>query len=483
MNATIPFLQTGNRTIDKAFRIAMGDFLGNIHPIRKGLLAVEAPVIFAGIHYIEPWIRDASFNVWNGASLIAPEAAKNTLMSIIDESQGIRRVGYHSNHYWDAIISVIGFWQHYLYTGDREFLAQTFEVARNTMQFFEETEYDPQDGLFRGLACCMDCISGYPDELAYPIHDRSDYAGARGCKRLFTGAQAPAKGDGIPFKAMSTNCVYFQAYKVLEQMAKALGQPSDRDWPAKAENLKCAINRNFWIDAKKYYYYIVGCPIGPGTCDHQEGFGHAFAILFDIADAERKKHVFANQYLAPAGLPYVWPNFPRYIKQYGPNEYGRGAGTVWPHVQAFWGDAALRNGRPDLFRRELMLMAQHAERDSHFAEVLHPVTGEIYGGVQEVNYTSKPRQTWCATGFIRLVLRGLLGMEFAPDGIRFHPWLPPEIDHLVFSNLCYRQAILQIRVAGHGGKVERFAVNGVKQSKPWMPAEGAGDITIEIVLT
>ncbi len=483
MRINLPFLQTGSRTVDKAFRTAVGDLLGNIHPIRKGLLTEAAPVIYAGIHYIEPWIRDAAFNVWNGASLLAPEAARNTLLANIEATPIGRCVGYKSDHYWDAIISVIGFWQHYLYTGDREFLALAYDAARNTMGYFEETEFDPADGLFRGLACCMDCISAYPDELAYPIHDRSDYAGARGCKRLFTPEQQGAGSDGIPFKALSTNCLYYQAYRLLTDMARPLGVNPAPDWPARAAALKAAINRHFWMDDKKYYRYLAGIPLGPGHCDHQEALGHGFAMLFDIADAAQKQQVMANQYLAPAGLPYLWPTFPRYRDpKYGINQYGRGSGPVWPHAQVFWAEAALRNGRPDLFWREFMLMAQHAERDGHFAETLHPETGEIYGGVQEVNYTSKPRQTWCATGFIRLVLRGLLGMDFQPDGIGFHPWLPAELDAANCTQLAYRQASLSISIAGHGGRIVRFSINGRTGGQPWLPADARGGQQVEILL-
>ncbi len=458
----------------------MGDFLGNIHPIKKGLLATEKPVIYAGIHYIEPWVRDAAFNIWNGASLIVPEASENTLLSIMDPAPLSRCSGCGSNHYWDAIISVTGFWAHYLYTGNRDFLALCFDISRNTMRFFEDTEYDLADGLFRGLACCMDGISGYPDELAYPVNERSDYGGARGCKRLFTPEQLAPKGYGIPFKTLSTNCLYFQAYRILSAMAGELGTAGE-NWPDKAEQLKIAINREFWCEARQHYSYITGCPIPPGRCDHQEGLGHSFAVMFGIADSNRVQLVQNSLHHAPAGSPYLWPTFPRYKdKKYGDNEYGRASGTVWPHTQPFWAEAALRNGRPDIFRRELMLMAEHAERDGHFAEVLHPETGEIYGGVQEVHYTSKPRQTWCATGFIRMALRGLSGMEFMPDGIIFSPYLPADIDRLVLSNLHYRGAILRVEITGHGPRIKKFMINGKAFPAPRLAANCVGAVDIKI---
>jgi len=482
MQMNIPFLNTGNRTIDKAFRIAAGDFLGNIALYKSGLLKDEVPVILAGIHYVDPWIRDAAFNVWNGASLIVPEVAENTLLAQVNEHHGVKLVGCRDNHYWDAIICIIGFWHHYLYTGDSVFLKEAFKYSRNTMTYFEETEYDARDGLFRGLACCQDAISGYPDEFVYPVGKHGElYHGARDCLQVFP-EKRTAKGAGIPFKSLSTNCLYYQGYVILEQMAQELNENLEQQWGRKAEKLKQAINRHFWLDDRNHYCYLVDCPVGPEKCIHQEGLGHSFAILFNISSQEQKTLIFANQHITPAGIPYIWPTFPRY-KKYGEHEYGRASGTVWPHVQAFWGEAAARNGRKDLFYHELLRMARHAERDSHFAEVLHPETGEIYGGVQEVNYTSKPRQTWAASGFIRLVLTGLLGMEFERTGIRVRPWLPEEIEFVNLRNLHYRKGVLNICLKGHGNKVKNFIVNGKNQQNPLVPADLTGEINLDVTLS
>ena len=84
----IPLLKTGNKFIDKAFAIACGDLAGNIGPYRSGLLKTEAPVIRAGLQYSAPWTRDASFNTWYAGALIAPETARNTLLSVLSERSG-----------------------------------------------------------------------------------------------------------------------------------------------------------------------------------------------------------------------------------------------------------------------------------------------------------------------------------------------------------------------------------------------------------
>ena len=88
----LPFLSTGNRTIDKAFSIACGDFAGNIGLYRAGMLETEAPVIRAGLQYPTPWTRDAAFNSWYAGALIAPEIARNTLLAALARRDGELRI-------------------------------------------------------------------------------------------------------------------------------------------------------------------------------------------------------------------------------------------------------------------------------------------------------------------------------------------------------------------------------------------------------
>ena len=69
---SVPYLQTDNPQINRAFRIAIGDVMGNVGMHRSGLLESPQLVILAGLDYARPWTRDASINAWNGASLIMP---------------------------------------------------------------------------------------------------------------------------------------------------------------------------------------------------------------------------------------------------------------------------------------------------------------------------------------------------------------------------------------------------------------------------
>lgn len=367
---SIPVLHTNQSTINQAFRIALGDLLGNVALFQDGLLERPVPVILAGLDYGTPWTRDAAINAWNGASLIAPAVSRNTLLSVLERSDGKVRIG---GQYWDAIVWTTRAWHHYLYTGDKRFLALALEATKNSLTFFEQTEFDPQTNLFRGPGW-SDGVAAYPDAYA-------NVGGSSGI--LDWPKHNPDKvsrpGYGIPMQALSTNCLYFNAYLTAQKMALELKAPVDPQWSMKAANLKKAINVHLWNEDQGCYRFLIG-PLG--KCDHQEGLGSSYALLFGVGGPKQSEVVFAHQHITPAGIPCGWPNLPRYTSKDG-MVFGRHMGTVWSQIQGFWAEAAARAGKAEVFGHELFNLAGHAVRDKHFAEIYHPITGPIHGGLQE----------------------------------------------------------------------------------------------------
>ena len=121
------------------------------------------PKILAGLHYETPWTRDAAINAWNGASLIVPEVSRDTLGSLIEP--GDISGFYIGGQYWDAMIWTTGAWNHYLYTGDKEFLVLALAATTDSLVRFEGEEFDEKTGLFRGPGW-SDGVAGYPDAYA-----------------------------------------------------------------------------------------------------------------------------------------------------------------------------------------------------------------------------------------------------------------------------------------------------------------------------
>lgn len=471
----IPRLITDDRTIIDAYRIAVGDLVGNVSLFQGGLLNEPVPVILAGLDYGTPWTRDASINAWNGVSLIMPEVSRNTLLSVLVQTEDGLRIG---GQYWDCIVWATGAWHHYLYSGDREFLALALEATRNSLTHFEKTEFDATDNLFRGPGW-SDGVAGYPME----------YADSGGSSAILDWPKCnPDKisspGYGIPMKALSTNCLYYSAYVTAGKMARELGVPPNPLWAGKAKSLRESINRHFWNEEGGCYRFLVG-PFG--ACDHQEGLGHSYALLFGIADPQQTEAVFKNLRITPAGVPCGWPSFPRYDSDDG-KAFARHAGTVWPQIQGFWAETAARYGKSEIFAHELFNLARHARRDKQFAEIYHPLSGEAYGGMQEASgkgiilWEAASRQTWAATAYIRMILLGLAGMRFDCDGVRLRPCVPDGLSYVEIDNVKYRNQHLKITIHGTGTKIKDCTINGKSTATAFVGVGGAGRQDIVIAL-
>lgn len=393
-------LRSGDATLDQAFRIAIGDLLGNVRPFQDGLLAAPAPCLIAGLEYVTPWTRDAAFNTWFALARLAPGVARDTLLAVLERTpDGAVRIG---GQYWDAIIWAQGAWEYFITTQDRAFLATAFAAVKNSLARFEHEEFDAADGLFRGGACFQDGVAAYPDYYA-PSPGDPPFSGIHVWVEVAHAKRFPT-GGGMPCKALSTNCLYYRAYRIALLMAAELAVAADPAWENQSRALRTAINARFWSDELGRYRYLVDAP---GADDRQEGLGLAFALLFGVADDDQARRIFANVHLTAHGIPCLWPTYSRYAER---GEYGRHSGPIWPQVNAAWALACVARGREDLARRELVLLAAKACRDGGFAEVFHPDTGEPYGGVQEHHeragielYPVLRRQSWCASGFLAMV--------------------------------------------------------------------------------
>jgi len=467
-----PYLVTDNKKINDAYRLAIATLSANILPFKDGVLEKDEAVIIAGLGYITPWTRDAAINTWNAGGLICPDVALNTLKSVLGKDDK----GYFiDGEYWDRIIWVTGAWNYYLFTGDKEFLKIAYEATNNSLAFFEDTEFSEELNLFRGAACFQDGVAGYPD--IYAKHGESGIiVFSEDCRELCNDS-----GVGLPMYALSTNCLYYNAYVLADKMSDELGQP--KKYEQKAEKLKCAINSVFWNDEKKNYNYLYD---EFGSCERIEGLGIAFAILFDVAKMEQANLIFENTPVSEHGITCVYPSFERYDTADGMG-FGRHSGTVWPHVQGFWADAVSTCKKTDLFDNEFSKQYENALRYYQFAEIYHPLTGEIYGGRQErdkrgiVEWKAEPYQTWSATAYLRNVYMNLVGMNFSEKGIHFAPIGSLLVEKVQLSSLNYRNAILNITINGNGNVLKSFKING-EETDPFVSCDITGNVDIEIVL-
>lgn len=417
------YFNCDSEMLTKAYQIALADCRSNIKSFKGGVLASSKDCIIAGADYTTPWTRDGSINVWNAFALLDAEVSKNTLLSVLKRNGQEYQV---DGQYWDAVIWSIGAYQYILATGDQGFLKIAQNALENSLERFEKEEFDAKDGLFRGAAVYGDGIAAYPDQYANgPNPGIEGWLEAPENKDLIVDT-----GRGIPMKALSTNCVYYQSYVIMAELNKLMGKDAT-DALAKAEALKKAINDNFWNEEKGSYDYLAY------ECDYQEAIGIAFVLLFGIADERQSALVLQNTYVTEQGIACVWPCFDRYLELGG---YGRHAGTIWPHAQGFWARAAFEKGFVQGFENELYTLAEKAVRDGQFYEIYHPDTGAVYGGLQLFGnaisqWGSCAHQTWSATAYLSCIYYEMLGLELENGAVSFKPYLPEGVNEATFSGL------------------------------------------------
>jgi len=442
-----------------------------------GLLA-DPPGTFlrAGGGYAQPWTRDASVNSWNAASLLAPETARNTLWAVVQRQPNGRLVVQQDDQWWDQVVWVIAAWNHYAVTGDRAFLADAYEAAGETLARAAALRFRSEDGLYAGPGFFNDGIAAYPVPPATPGEEHGSFVLA------YPGADE--------LRVLSTNALHVAAYGAAAAMARELGEDQQgRALGATAEDLRARVERRFWSPARRTYRYILAATrgdaseAGPGTLrpeDYQEAAGLAFMLLFDVADPARARDVLAGAHVEPWGMVDVHPDLPRYSGE-RPGRHNR---IVWPMVQGFWALAAAHHRDASTFAREVEKLARLvAARDGHFHEIYNARTGVPDGGWQVgAHWESQPDQTWSATAYLAMMVRGLFGMRFEPGGIELRPVLPPGWGDVTLRGVRYRAATLEIRLHGGGCAVSAFAMDGEEQPRAFLAATLEEAHTVDVTL-
>ncbi|MDA1120918.1 MAG: hypothetical protein O2887_10595 [Bacteroidetes bacterium] len=537
MSGLHPYVTAGDPNIGRAFRIASGDLVSNILPLTalpflqskkqwdtlsarlaeiagtREIIPERVDLLGGGIDYpgtIFPF--DVAMYAWDGAGFLQSDAATSSLLYTLKmEKDG--NIQCYNLQNLTGMSWTVAAWANYLYTGSRPFLKIALAATLGGLEYGERTEFDSELNLFRGLAFMGDGISQYPDFWAKSMP---------GSGHIMNWTQhnpdkKVAVGLGLPMHVLSIQCLNYQGYVLAARMQQELGLPVDKTLLEKAARLKAAINKHFWREDAGIYRYMVGpfC-----VSDQQEGWGNTLAILFNIASPEQAKRIFANIRITPQGIPVIWPNWPRYTSS-DTMTFGQ-RNNIWPSVNGVWSEVAASAGHADLFTLELKKTADRACRDNQFAEMYHPITGEIYGGVQEgmtkrsgvhmkafiaarLGGTGEPtpeaiaklfppmkgkeginlwqscgRNTMSSTAYLRMVLHGLCGIKLETDGITFHPTIPEGMSPVAVYELPYRQAELEIHINGEGQKVRKITINGQGAAKIPTTAKGKQVVEIEM---
>ncbi|HZL08646.1 MAG TPA: glycosyl hydrolase family 65 protein [Prolixibacteraceae bacterium] len=451
-------LSCDNSLVKDAFTLAVQTVDINT---RRGILA-------AGVDYGGEWTRDIAINSWNAASLLRPKVAEESLWSVTVKKDSV------GHQYWDKIIWVIGAYNHYLITGDKDFLAKAYKCSALTMKGLEGYAFDQKYGLFKGGSVFNDGIAGYPE----PIYEPGNFSsGVMDHKNSFQ------------IKCLSTNSVYYGAYLALIKMGTILNESKEviSAYQKKADNLKASILKNLYNSDKNTFNYLVDQ--NGKVHEYQEALGISFAVIFGVIDGEKANQLIGNAVVSQYGITSIVPDFPRYSKEMP----GRHNNLIWPFINGFFANAAITVNNYQTFSHELFglthLALDEDKGNYDFREIFNPNSGQPDGGYQawgperpNYHWDSCKEQTWSATAYISMVTKGVFGMLFSEGSLTFKPYLPEGITTIELKDLAYRNANLDITIKGKGKTIKSFTVDGKPQKNYSIASstKGTHNVVIEL---
>ena len=160
------------------------------------------------------WTRDVSYSSVLALAIVAPDAVRKSLVAKVDSAgRIIQDTGTGGS--WpvstDRMTWALAAWELYAVTGDRDWLRRAYDVIRRSAEADLHAIVDPETGLALGETSFMDWR-----EQSYP--------------------RWMEPRDIARSAAIGTNTVHYATYRILAEMAEALGEPSTR-WRETADRL------------------------------------------------------------------------------------------------------------------------------------------------------------------------------------------------------------------------------------------------------
>lgn len=434
--SAFPQLASAQRLQDALYRMSLEELQQ---------LVREDGAFSAGAKWPGVWTRDVALATILSLGIVAPDAARRSLMAKVDASgRIIQDTGTGGS--WpvssDRMVWALAAWEVYATTGDPAWLRQAYDIIRRSALADLHAVRDVRTGLFNGESSFMDWR-----EQSYPRW------------------MQPA--DIYQSQSLGTNAAHYGAYRVLARMARVLGEPSAR-WDAVASGIQRGMSRLLWQPERgwfgAYRYGRSAFAVSPRS----DGLGEALASIDGAADAGQRAELMRRAPVVHFGTPSFWP--------YIPGERFYHNNTIWPFVTAYWTWAAAEGRNTTAVQRGLDQVTRAAALFLTNKENMVAGTGHFEGTA-----LNSDRQLWSVAGMLAATYRLLFGMRLDADRLVLAPMVPPSYGgERTLAGVRYREATLSITVRGHGDGVASATIDGRRVPRPEVPAtlRGAHDVVI-----
>lgn len=435
----------GNSLVPALYNMALEEMLLDIR---------KDSTFMAGALWPQTWTRDAVYSIYFAYSWLLPEISRKTLekQTLKNPSEALQDTGSGGSYpiSTDRVVWSLAAWEYYLATGDREWLAEAYELLSNTAYKDLHVAFDPEIRLFKGETCSMDWRTH-----TYP--------------NWFTNANI-----GESFSS-GTNALHLFCYSFLSEASEILERPScERElWKKTRSELKDAFNRHFWNEEKGLYVcWLYPASMGYMPSDKVSVMSNGLAAVCGAASDEQTRRLVENYPMYPYGAAVMYPSKPD-----GFAYHNKGIWAVWQTPIMY---SAKRAGNSAVTEHLMKSLIRSAALFLTHKENLTYDTG--YDMNTALN---SDRQLWSVASYISMVYRILFGMEMSQKGLSFAPVVPEWLGggSLHLENFRYRDAVVNITLCGRGDKIVSLTVNGRKKDPAYiLPAKSKGRYDIRIML-
>lgn len=302
-------------------------------------------------------------------------------------------------------------------------------IARNMEPLDSTTSWDASIGLFRGTPNYMAVTPGLPDWMT--------------------------PTDILQNLTLSDNIARYTAAEAMLSLDRYHGYEDPGYLPVTPDSLRRNINSRLWIPNLGYYSgMLYGSPTCPIQLNSADNLAQAMAVTSGAASLPMARTLIRR---TPTPRTGIEQNTPRWSP----------AQTGHPHTQSFWTTACARTGNETAYRASVAALLYHCcleltQRPSMPDSVL--------------------REQMPSRPLTAMLLRGLLGVTYSPEGMHLAPFVPESLPGTKsFTGLRYRNSTLNIRITGTGNAISTFMLDSTA-SEPFIPGNLSGEHQVAITL-
>lgn len=487
-----PVLRSGNIMLDALFALAITELNENKvsaisdYSMNNGN-PVDCDCFETGENWHYVWTRDTAYAVHSGIAFLEPQKSKNSLEFKISERKSavgggnmqiVQDTG--SGGSWpvstDRVVWAIGALETLVNLDGSDydnFLSESYEAIKNTLEADRIHVFDEKDGLYRGEQSFLDWR-----EQTYPNWTASD--------TVHIGMS----------KTLSTNVLHYMAMTIAASMAEELGKATEAaQFTTQAENLKNAIKSAFYLADKKTFSTMKTTFLDYSPVGKRDLLGLSLLILSGIADETQIKEIIEEYPMTEAGPSVIFPQEPD-TKIY----HNR---AIWPFVTSYGLRAAAKAGNDKFYENAFMSLVRGAAFNLSNMENLEFLTLDAWHEDATFPQLSGPvvnsrRQLWSVAGFLSMVLDSIFGREQTLKTLWFSPKIPVNLrntffagsSEIVLKNLKFKGKTieLKIKLPQKNSETAGFYVlkslklDGVEKTDPFSVSDLKAESKIEMEL-